>query len=1004
MPAPLRPAIKDNQLQEVPDSEVEYEHLSPNQHLGTHANLVPLQSAVSSGRVFYGARFANQALPLKTPEAPLVQLLSDTDPEGRSFDEILGNEAGNVRATHEGRVHSVTPDEIVVKTKDGEMVKHDTYENFPFNRKTTLTHIPLVKAGDPVTPGQLLAHSNYTDKNGTLAMGTNARVGIVPYKGHSMDDAIVISTSMAKRFTANNLYGHDLSYKRGVKGGKAHYTGLFTHKFVNEQLDKLDDDGVVKVGQVLKQGDPLILATRPRVVSSTTAQLGQLSKHMKNARNDASVLWDHETPGTVLDVHRTRSGVKVNVSSDAPAEVGDKIVGRSGAKATVSTIVPDEHMPRTVDGKPLEILLNPQSLVSRMNPSLAYEIMLGKVARKTGKTYKLPSVLPKGQAWYDFVKGELDKAGVSDKEEVFDPLLNRKLENPITVGDMHWLKLHHSSESKVSSRGTGSYNADQQPSHGGGDMAQSKRMSGLDSNALMSSGAYNLLREGATLRGTKCFDVQTEVLTRRGWLFWKDVTGSDELYTQDGSGRGFFEVPQLLHRYQYTGDMYGFEGRFLDWLVTPDHKLWMQHIKATKGPKMRFKTAKELHGRTFYIPQFGSVYPGTLSDDYRVPIVSQPGWRSKGFSIPIHDYCELLGWWLSEGCSMIDTDAGKRGYTQISQSESANPKKLETIISLVERIGLKYNHLRCGGYSRGIRIRNKPLAAHLRQYGTGAANKRILPIIFEAPLAARLKLIDAYILGDGHTHVHNNTTSRRASSVSRGLLDDMQRLAVLSGNGGIISLIDRSRVTTSALRDGRPLNCLPIWYIGFADNRRNATVDGWHPSPNMRHAYIEHYDGTVYCATMSTGLLYVRRNGKPMWSGNCDNYWRELRQGHEPKEPGTPFIWEKFKALLQGAGYHARRLGNGKERLQFLTEKDLEKHKPIRVRTGDLVDMNDLSPVKGGLFDPALTGAGAWGFVQLPHSIPNPAAQDVVCKLLGLTERQYRAVLAGEEDMPDNSK
>jgi DNA-directed RNA polymerase beta subunit len=139
-----------------------------------------------------------------------------------------------------------------------------------------------------------LAKSNFTDDKGTLALGRNARIGLVPFLGRSMEDAIVVSEDFAKRLTSDHLFGHDMDYKRGIKGGKAHFTGLFVHKYTNDQLAKLDEDGVALPGQTLQRGDPIILATRPRVVSSGSAQLGQLSKHMRNARTPAEVVWEQK--------------------------------------------------------------------------------------------------------------------------------------------------------------------------------------------------------------------------------------------------------------------------------------------------------------------------------------------------------------------------------------------------------------------------------------------------------------------------------------------------------------------------------------------------------------------------------------------------------------------------------------------------------------------------------------------------------------------------------------
>lgn len=634
-----RTALRDNQFTPVDDRDVDFDFESPNQFFGTHVNLIPLQSAVAGPRLFYGARFYNQALPLEKPEAAFVQTLADDDPkgEGRSFDEIFGGHAGAVRADTSGHITGMTPDEIQIREESGKVKSVPLYNRFPFNRKTSLHNTALVQVGDHVKSGQMLAKSNYTDHNGTLALGVNARVGVVPFLGRSMDDAIVISSGFAKRLTSQHVYGHDLDYKRGVKGGKGHYVGIFPQKFTKKQLDKLDDDGVVKPGMTLEPGDPIALATKPRVISSQAAQLGLLSKHMRNARSDAALTWDKDTSGTAQDVRKLRSGVKINVDTKMGATEGDKIVFRSGQKGIISTVIPDDQMPRTTDGKPLEVLLNPLGIPSRVNNSLIYELLLGKVASKTGQPYKLPAFNKAGEKWYDIVQHEMAKHGVTDTEEVFDPAAGRKLENPITVGNGYVLKLHHTGESKISTRGQGAYTADQQPLHSGGEAGQAKRLSGLETHSLMSAGAYNFLREGSTLRG--------------------------------------------------------------------------------------------------------------------------------------------------------------------------------------------------------------------------------------------------------------------------------------------------------------------------------------------------------------------QRN---------DEYWRMLRQGYEPREPGRPFVWDKFKALLSGSGYLAKHLPGGEERLQFWTDRDLDRVKPMDVKTGDIVDIGTMEPIRGGLFDDALTGTGSWGQIHLPFPVPNPAAEDVVRKLLGLTEKQFRAVLAGEIELPEH--
>jgi hypothetical protein len=204
-------------------------------------------------------------------------------------------------------------------------------------------------------------------------------------------------------------------------------------------------------------------------------------------------------------------------------------------------------MLRTLDGKPLDVLLNQLGLPSRVNAATPYELLLGKIAEKRGEPYRLPAYLPKGIKWHEFVEQELKKAGLNAEEEVFDPSTNKKLEQPITVGNGLILKLHHVASSKLSARGTGSYDANLQPTRGGGENAQSKRLSGLESQGLLSAGAYKTLKEGSTLRGQRSDDFWRQV--RMGYkpgmpgqpFVWKKMhalmNGAGMIAKDKGNGR-----------------------------------------------------------------------------------------------------------------------------------------------------------------------------------------------------------------------------------------------------------------------------------------------------------------------------------------------------------------------------------------------------------------------------------------------------------------------------------
>jgi hypothetical protein len=500
--------LKNDKIQPVKSDEIEYELESPNSFFGLHANLIPMQGAVQGPRLFYGSKFQNQALPLINSEEPLVQTLVDGDEEGRSFDDIAGRSAGASWSPVGGEIVRTGSDEIEILGDDGEKHEIPIYNNFLFNRKTSIHSKPVVAKGQRVEAGQILAKSNYTNDRGTLSLGLNAKIGVVPYKGFSLDDSIAISENFAKRLSSDHMESFSAEYNKGVKGGKAHHMGIFGSTrgkdyYNKDQLAKLDDDGVVLKGQLVYPGDPMMLATKPKAVSSTSAQLGKLSNFMKNSRSDATQSWEGDGPGLVTDVIKQKNRSKITIKSVKPSKVGDKIVFRSGQKGVISKIIPDEHMPRTAAGDSLEVLLNPLGIPSRINNSIIYEILLGKVAAKKGKPYRLPAFNGKNEKWFDYVQQQLDENGASEVEEVFDPQENAKLENPITVGNAYLLKLHHTSGSKSSARAQGAYDVNEQPLKGGDDMAKSKRISGLEDHSLLSAGAYGVLKDMSILRGAK---------------------------------------------------------------------------------------------------------------------------------------------------------------------------------------------------------------------------------------------------------------------------------------------------------------------------------------------------------------------------------------------------------------------------------------------------------------------------------------------------------------------
>jgi len=479
-------------LKYVPRQQVDYQLADMTESFGPLASMVPLKSAAFPQRVSMGSRMLTQALPMAAPEAPYVQS-GIPGLENTSFEDVFGEDMGAVKSPTDGTVIEVTPSHVKIRGKDRKVHYAELYENHPYNRKTFVHNRPTVRPGDKVAAGDLLAASNFTDDGGTTALGKNARVAYLPYKGYNFEDAIVISETFAKRSSSEHMYQNSLELGEGVKASKNAFLAIYPGEHDRKLLDKYDEDGVLKVGQTVNMDEPLILAVKER---QTGPKLGR----RKASWSNASVMWDHHSQGIVTDVHKGKKGVSVVVKSVHPTQIGDKFAGRYGDKGVVATIVPDEDMPHGPDGKPYEVLLNPLGVISRGNPAQIIESQLGKIAELTGKPYKLTDFASIADL-REFTERELRKHGLTDTDDIVDPRSGRTI-NGVNTGNRFLMKLHHTAEAKLQGRSAGGgYTAEGAPAKGG--KTGSKRVGILELNALLSHGAYKTIRDASIVRGQR---------------------------------------------------------------------------------------------------------------------------------------------------------------------------------------------------------------------------------------------------------------------------------------------------------------------------------------------------------------------------------------------------------------------------------------------------------------------------------------------------------------------
>jgi hypothetical protein len=488
--------LQNGKLTKVPSSlKSKYSIPNPSDFFSPVTNLIPGLSSVSGARVLIGDKSSLQAMTLVNREAPLVQSTPQNKKE--SFNVSFGKLVSlSSKAT--GTVHHIDEDSLVVKDIYGKEYHHDLYSNYIIGRESYLHHDPVVKVGDKVKIGQLLATSNYSDKAGTLSLGTNLKTAIMPFRSLNFEDSLAISESAAKKLEGEQLIPVRMEIARGVLTDKNRYISLFPNKYYNDQLSKIDSSGVVKKGTVLKHGDPVILAFQPKTLKSVDIQLGKLAKVIRNAYSDISIPWEYEYDGEVTDVSNSGKLIAVTVKTRRPMSFGDKLNMPFGAKGVVH-IVPDTQMPQGEDGKPIDVLLNSMSVTSRVAPGLVNTIGLGKLAQKLGKPLSMTG-FTEGSAVQKVID-VLDKNGVKDTEKLYDPLSGKHIN--VLTGPLYFNRLHHIAEDKISTRSAATtYDINMQPSKAGSH-EKAKRIGNLATTVALSNDATAVLRDIATVRATK---------------------------------------------------------------------------------------------------------------------------------------------------------------------------------------------------------------------------------------------------------------------------------------------------------------------------------------------------------------------------------------------------------------------------------------------------------------------------------------------------------------------
>ncbi len=494
-----------DQFPEARPDQIEYMDVSPKQVVSVATALIPFLEHDDANRALMGSNMQRQAVPLLEPEAPIV---------GTGMEERAARDSGQVVvATRPGVVTSVTAERIQVETDAGDLDEYRLLKFVRSNQGTCINHRPIVVVGDRVAEGQPLADSSSTDR-GELALGRNVLVAFMSWEGGNYEDAIVISDRLVRDdlFTSIHIEKHEIE-SRDTKLGPEEITRDIPN-VGEESLKDLDEEGIVYIGAEVRPGDILVGKITPKGETELTAEerllraiFGEKAREVK----DSSLRLPHGERGKVVEVREFRRElnddlqpgvnrlVRVSVAQKRKISVGDKMAGRHGNKGVIAKILPQEDMPFLPDGTPVDIILNPLGVPSRMNIGQILETHLGWALHEKGETAATAVFDGASEAE---IRTELREAGLPEdgKIELRDGRTGEPFDRPITVGYIYMLKLHHLVEDKIHARSTGPYSLITQQPLGGKAQFGGQRFGEMEVWALEAYGAANILQELLTVK------------------------------------------------------------------------------------------------------------------------------------------------------------------------------------------------------------------------------------------------------------------------------------------------------------------------------------------------------------------------------------------------------------------------------------------------------------------------------------------------------------------------
>lgn len=952
---------------------------------------------LANGVFTHNSKYPLQALPLKHRQAPGVQRqLTLPDGSVTTTERYIGKYLGAKFAPVDGTIINVDADGITMKGTDGRKYEIDLYNNFPANQKGFITNQPVVKPGQKVKANEILAPSNYTDENGVAALGTNLRVAFrTGRNAGTFEDAIRISDEAAELLGSEQMYKTRGDVTPDIEYGKQRYLTLFrSNDFTKEQLDKIGDDGVVRPGTVLEKGDPIMLGVQHKDQSTRGIA--------RNAVTPYLTTWEHDYPGTVMDVARGRKHLTVYTRAYTPMQVGDKMCFDADTQ-----IFTDRGWLYFKD-------LRSDDRVLTLNP-------------QSGESYLINFV----RAYQYAYKGKMYSLQTPDLDIVVTPnhrhLVSRNC-------DCTYMRLMFSTEifgkcvyhlTNVRVEDENSYKCSKV------DGAVEEWVD-YDGMVYCVEVPYThtvfVRRNGKTVwsgnssrygsKGTvSCYDESTMIFTDQGFKPFSQLQVTDRVAVLDPvSNTAHFECPSAVHSGPYQGTMYGYHSQTLDWLVTPTHDMWCKspHRTPSKSEFQQFGRVNvvSLQGYTWLHRVAAPFIDVPYTDEDRKKLLedirSNPYVSNEATALARQRTC------IQHGLHAIVHREQRNSETvfrlsvsdcKTAQSKQRSPQEgyytveyngfvycctVSTGILLVSRNG---KPMWCGNsivpkeemlrdsQGRPVHIELSPLGTTSRLNTALLADANLGKI---AEKTGKPVVLPDFLTDDTIPDFVERELKKHGLTESEDLFDPVSGKTVKDVATGIVFHYKLKHM---------------------AESKQGARSTGEYTAEDIPmkggRTGSRRLGSLEMGAVAAHGADQVIRDAKLIRGQRNDEFWRTFRDGMTPTPPDSPLVNRKFFAHLQAAGIS---LTDFPDRVHMYgaTNQDIAKltgHR--RVSFANTFDSKQLQPVPGGLFDPTIFGADGeqWGYYELPEPVLNPMMFKATAHALGWKDKELEGLLKGEREV-----